>query len=30
VVTHQAILRALYGYFQGTPLAVGVVLYSVV
>lgn len=22
VVAHQAILRALYGYFQGTPLAV--------
>jgi Histidine phosphatase superfamily (branch 1) len=24
VVAHQAILRALYGYFQGTPLAVRV------
>ena len=30
VVAHQAILRALYGAFQGTPLAVGVVSYSVV
>ena len=29
VVAHQAILRALYGYFQGTSLAVRVIGFRV-